>query len=50
MNEGTAPATYLEIGSRCANELAVYPDIDLMAEKRDGVFVFRRKDGTPYEC
>lgn len=48
INKGTQPATYLEIGTRAAAENVTYPDIDLLGEKRDGVFRFFHKDGTPY--
>jgi uncharacterized cupin superfamily protein len=49
VNRSTAPATYLEIGTRSADEDATYPDVDLRGEKRDGKFRFFHKDGTPYE-
>lgn len=46
VNRGPSPATYLEIGTRSADEDVVYSDIDLIAEKRDGVYSFRAKPGT----
>lgn len=49
LNRSSAPATYLEIGTRAADEDAEYPDIDLKAEKRAGTLRFLHKDGTPYE-
>jgi uncharacterized cupin superfamily protein len=49
VNRGSAPATYLEIGTRSKDEDATYPDIDLRVEKRDGVFRFFKKSGEPYE-
>lgn len=49
INRSDSPATYLEIGTRAENEDAVYPDIDLKAERRGGAFRFLHKDGTPYE-
>jgi uncharacterized cupin superfamily protein len=49
VNRSAAPATYLEIGTRSKDEDATYPDVDLRAEKRDGVFRFFRKSGEPYE-
>lgn len=49
INRSDEPATYLEIGTRSPDEVAHYPDVDLVAEKRAGVLVFLRKDGTPYE-
>jgi uncharacterized cupin superfamily protein len=48
VNRSGAPAHYLEIGTRSPNERANYPDIDLVASKLGGRFVFTRKDGTPY--
>lgn len=48
VNTSDGPATFIEIGSRSPTEVATYPDIDMMAEKAGGVFVFRRKDGTAY--
>jgi uncharacterized cupin superfamily protein len=48
VNRSSAPATYLEIGTRSPDEDATYPDIDLRAEKRDGKFRFFRKSGEPY--
>jgi uncharacterized cupin superfamily protein len=49
VNRSGAPATYLEIGTRCKDEDAAYPDIDLRGEKRDGKFrFFRTSSGEPY--
>jgi uncharacterized cupin superfamily protein len=48
VNKGTHPATYLEIGTRSADEDAEYPDIDLRMQKRDGKPVFLHKSGEPY--
>lgn len=48
INRSSTPATYLEIGTRSAEENATYPDVDLVGEKRDGTFRFFHKDGTPY--
>ena len=48
INRSAADAHYLEIGTRANDEDATYPDVDLKGEKRDGVFRFTRKDGTPY--
>ena len=47
VNRGTTPASYLEIGTRCEDEDAEYPDIDLRLQKRNGKFVFTRKSGEP---
>ncbi len=49
VNKSTAPATYLEIGTRSPDEDATYPDVDLRGEKRDGKFRFFRKSGASYE-
>lgn len=48
VNRGTVPVTYLEIGTRSADEDATYPDIDLTGVKRGGVFRFFHKSGEPY--
>ena len=48
VNKGTAPATYLEIGDRNAEDVCTYPDIDLhLAPTPDG-HVFTDKKGEPY--
>lgn len=44
-NDGEGPATYLEVGSRNPADRVVYPDVDMVVERR---VVFARKDGTPY--
>lgn len=49
INRTDKPATLLEVGTRCEDEDAFYPDIDLVAEKRKGVFTFYHKDGKPYK-
>lgn len=46
INKTGVPATYLEIGTRSASEVAHYPDVDLKAVKGDGKFSFTRKDGS----
>jgi uncharacterized cupin superfamily protein len=48
INRGRATARYLEVGTRAATEEAHYSDIDMMASKRDGKFVFMHKNGEPY--
>ncbi len=48
INRSDKPITYLEVGTRAPNEVAQYSDIDMMARKKDGRFVFTRKDGEPY--
>jgi uncharacterized cupin superfamily protein len=46
INESSAMAVYLEVGSRSPNDLTTCSDIDMMSSNADGRFV--RKDGTPY--
>lgn len=48
VNRSDAPATYLEIGTRSADEDATYPDVDLRLEKRGGKPAFFHKSGEPY--
>lgn len=48
VNRSSAPVRYLEIGTRADEEYCVYPDVDLVAEKRDGKYHLFAKDGTPY--
>jgi uncharacterized cupin superfamily protein len=48
VNRGDKAATYLEIGTRSAEEDVDYPDIDLHLQKRNGKPVFMRKSGEPY--
>ncbi len=48
VNKGAAPATYLEIGDRNAEDVCTYPDIHLhLAPTPDG-HVFTNKKGEPY--
>ena len=47
INKSTRPATYLEVGTRCTDEDAEYPDIDLRLQRRDGRNAFTRKSGEP---
>lgn len=44
-NDGQSPAAYLEVGSRNPADRVVYPDVDMVVERR---VVFAHKDGTPY--
>jgi uncharacterized cupin superfamily protein len=46
MNESSAVAIYLEVGSRHPEDLTTCSDIDMKSANSDGRFV--RKDGTPY--
>jgi uncharacterized cupin superfamily protein len=46
INESSAVAVYLEVGSRHPDDLTTCSDIDMKSANSDGRFV--RKDGTPY--
>ncbi len=48
VNREDRPVTYLEIGTRSADELATYSDVDMMGIKENHKFRFTRRDGTPY--
>jgi uncharacterized cupin superfamily protein len=48
-NRGKAVATYLEVGTRAAEDVITYPDDDLRLVKRDSQRLFVRKSGDPYE-
>lgn len=48
VNESYKDAVYLEIGDRTAGDEVSYPDVDLVASERAGIWVFRHKDGKPY--
>jgi uncharacterized cupin superfamily protein len=47
INRSDKPVHYLEAGTRAETEVAQYSDIDLMARKENGRFVFTRKNGEP---
>jgi uncharacterized cupin superfamily protein len=49
VNHSSAPATYLEVGTRSPVEDVMYPDADLRFERRDGRSRFVRMTGEPYE-
>ncbi|MEN3794320.1 cupin domain-containing protein [Fulvimarina sp. MAC3] len=48
VNRSQSPVTYLEIGDRSPGDSAEYPDDDLVADWREGAWLFTHKDGTPY--
>ena len=48
INRSDTPVLYLEVGARVENEQAQYSDIDMMARKEGGRFVFMHKNGEPY--
>ncbi|MGH8158007.1 MAG: cupin domain-containing protein [Rhodanobacter sp.] len=45
INRGAETATYLEIGTRRADDTCSYPDIDLHLDRHVG---YTHKNGTPY--
>lgn len=47
LNRSEQIAVYLEIGSRSADDVILWSDIDMKSSSADGLFV--RKDGSPYE-
>lgn len=48
VNRSDSAAVYMEIGTRCADEVCHYPDVDLHFIGKDGNETFTHKDGTPY--
>lgn len=48
INRGASDAVFLEVGTRAADEIAEYPDIDMRAEKVAGTMRFTHKDGSPF--
>ncbi len=53
INQRDKPALYLEAGTRAVSEEAHYEeahysDIDMIARKEGGRFVFTHKNGNPY--
>lgn len=48
INRSDAPVLYLEVGTRAPFEEAQYSDIDMVARRDGGAFVFTRKNGEPY--
>ena len=49
VNEGSAPALFLEVGDRSDADAVSYPDIDLHLTSRAEGRAFRHRDGRPYE-
>jgi uncharacterized cupin superfamily protein len=48
-NNSTAPATYLEVGTRSTSDRVVYPDVDMQAIKSPGEsWRFVKKDGSAF--
>ena len=48
INRSDSVAAFLEIGNRLLEDVGRYPDIDLVAEKRDGRYRFTNRKGEPY--
>jgi uncharacterized cupin superfamily protein len=48
VNRSHAPARYLEVGSRIADDTPTYPDDDLQLVKEGDRWVAVHKDGRPY--
>lgn len=49
INRSTVDATYLEVGTRSANEIAHYSDVDLaLGYDENGKIKYTRKSGAPY--
>jgi uncharacterized cupin superfamily protein len=48
INRSDQPAVYLEIGTRIAEDEAVYSDIDMELRRRPEGHVFVHKNGEPY--
>ena len=46
INRSTAPAVYLEAGTRHPDDVTNYSEIDMISANSDGLFT--HKDGTPY--
>ncbi len=48
INRGAATAVYLEVGDRVPEDVARYPDLDLVAWPADGGRRFTNREGEPY--
>ena len=48
INKSKVPATYVEVGTRSADEVAHYPDVDMKAVKTAGKFTITKKDGSNF--
>lgn len=49
LNRTDKPAAFLVIGSKSAEEVATYSDVDLVLHLKDGVATYTHKDGRPYQ-
>jgi uncharacterized cupin superfamily protein len=50
VNKSGHDALYLEIGTRSPVERSHYPDVDLVGEKDEHGYRFKRKSGEPYSA
>ena len=48
-NRSDRDAVVLEIGSRVADDVGFYPDIDLITPREGKPALYTRRDGSPYE-
>lgn len=50
VNRSTAPAVYLEVGSRIAGDGCEYtdPNVDMRMREKDGQYIFTHADGQPF--
>lgn len=48
VNRSDSDVVYLEVGTRCADEMVHYPDDDLAVRRGGGRWHFFHKDGQPY--
>jgi uncharacterized cupin superfamily protein len=48
INRGSRDAVYIEVGTRAPAETAVYPEIDMRAERDKTGMRYMRKNGEPY--
>lgn len=49
LNRFDADVVYLEIGDRTLEDTVDYPDEDLIAKDKDGIWIFTHKDGSVYD-
>ncbi len=46
VNRSDTDATFLVVGTRTAEEVGYYSDVDMMVTQKDGVMRFTKRDGT----
>ena len=49
LNRSDTDVVYLEIGDRTSEDTVNYPDEDLIAQDKDGVWIFTHKDGSIFD-